>query len=191
MASFSKAFRLLQKAEFKDCCDALHKNPTEQYFTFMGIYQKYYPESIIWQKMRNTAQSYNCQLTNPIHVKGVSCYLSHNKIVLNEVKTIYKKDFWDKICGDKIKNQKVAENIFLFAVNVGVKTAIRLAQKIVKAKVDGVCGKETLSKINATNPAEFNERFNLLEKRYYIDLVKANPKLSVYKTGWLNRAVLV
>ncbi len=39
MANFRKSMEILLKLEFNNPHDALHKNKTENGFTFMGIYQ--------------------------------------------------------------------------------------------------------------------------------------------------------
>src|SRR3954469_15367877 len=45
-----------------------------------------------------------------------------------QARGIYKSDFWDKVRGDELTDQIVAESLFDAAVNMGVKTAVRLAQ---------------------------------------------------------------
>ncbi len=46
--------------------------------------------------------------------------LNIRNITEAEVRDIYKRDYWDRIRGDEIKSQIVAENIFDTAVNMGV-----------------------------------------------------------------------
>ncbi|HMY41320.1 MAG TPA: glycosyl hydrolase 108 family protein, partial [Marinagarivorans sp.] len=69
-----------------------------------------------------------------------------------EAKAIYKRDYWDKIKGDLIANQGIAESIFDFAVNAGIKTASKLAQAAAceisavnrpPSFIDGVIGNAT------------------------------------------------
>ena len=42
MVNFNNAFKILMRLEFSFPENALHKNPTEKEWTFMGIYQKYH-----------------------------------------------------------------------------------------------------------------------------------------------------
>jgi len=42
-------------------------------------------------------------------------------------KELYKRDYWDRIRGDDIKDEAIAFNIFDCAVNMGVRTASRLS----------------------------------------------------------------
>ncbi|MDY6884088.1 MAG: glycosyl hydrolase 108 family protein, partial [Pseudomonadota bacterium] len=60
------------------------------------------------------------------------------------VKAFYKTHFWDKIKGDAL-HEEVAETIFDFAVNAGVKTASKLAQNTVGATVDGFIGRQSIA----------------------------------------------
>ena len=45
------------------------------------------------------------------------------------VKEFYKTNFWTPIWGDKINNQKVANDLYDTAVNMGVGTSIKLSQR--------------------------------------------------------------
>ena len=59
-----------------------------------------------------------------------------NPLLTGMVRKFYKVEFWDRIRGDEITNQVVAENIFNFGVNTGIKVAVKLAQLIVGATPD-------------------------------------------------------
>ena len=60
--------------------------------------------------------------------------LRHNQIIKDDklksmVKSFYKKEFWDKVWGDRINNQDVANRTYDFAVNAGVGASIKNIQK--------------------------------------------------------------
>jgi len=61
----------------------------------------------------------------------------------------YKENFWDKIWGDKINNQKVANDMYDTAVNMGVSTSIRLSQKQFSLPQTGQINIELLRKLNS------------------------------------------
>lgn len=61
---------------------------------------------------------------------------------------IYKRDFWDKIGGDHLKNQQIADLLVDSAVNEGVVPAIKRAQKIVNIQPTGKITPELISKLN-------------------------------------------
>lgn len=64
------------------------------------------------------------------------------------VKEFYRVNYWLPVRGDEIMDQEFADHTFDMAVNAGIKTAIKLAQKAVGALEDGVLGPITLNLIN-------------------------------------------
>ena len=61
-----------------------------------------------------------------------------------EVEQFYRISFWDPLHGEQIRDQSVADSIFDFGVNAGVKTSVRLAQWVAGTVADGVIGEKTL-----------------------------------------------
>jgi len=116
------------------------------------------------------------------------------------VRTFYKAHFWDQIHGDIIGFPGVAFVLYDFAVNAGIRTAVKIAQRIVGATPDGILGKKTTAKMAAyvTNEKEerlFIAEFSLSKVIYYKDiclndrrrrkdLVNSNLK---FLCGWINR----
>ncbi len=114
------------------------------------------------------------------------------------VKLFYRKHFWNKILGDNINSQKVADAIYLSALNIGVRPAIKITQSIVNCTVDGIFGKITLKTLNdfiANNEKIFILSFQLLniyrykniclhDKRRKNDKIVSNLK---FLCGWINR----
>lgn len=105
----------------------------------------------------------------------------------SEAISIYKSEYWDKIQGDKISFYPVAYAIFDQAVNRGVGSAVRQAQKVVGIAQDGVMGPVTLQAINSKTDSNFLNNFIPLSEQFYKDLVLKNPSQSVFLKGWLNR----
>ena len=68
---------------------------------------------------------------------GFPANLEQNADLQQRVKNFYELNFWDKVNGDKITNQTIAESIFDFAVNAGVSTSASLAQMVIGQKTDG------------------------------------------------------
>lgn len=106
-----------------------------------------------------------------------------------EIKAFYRINYWDKIKGDQINNQEIAQSIFDFGVNAGNVTSIILAQKVVDASTDGKIGNITLRKINAFNPAHFLAAFALAKIDRYVSIVKNNPTSKKYFYGWVIRTL--
>lgn len=104
-----------------------------------------------------------------------------------QVEAIYRAGFWKKIGGDDIKDQSVAELLFDYAVNSGVKTAVIKIQKLVEVNDDGVMGKITLGAINAKDPKTlFNELWDV-RAAYYKAIVAKRPTNQKFLKGWMNR----
>lgn len=78
-------------------------------------------------------------------------HLDIKNLTRKEAKAIYKKDFWDKIHADELPDG-VAWQVFDFAVNSGVQTAIRYLQRAVGVADDGWWG--PISRHAAENMSE-------------------------------------
>ena len=99
---------------------------------------------------------------------------------------IMKDMYWDKVKGDEIENQSLAEIIADWAVNSGA-SGIRKVQEVVGCKPDGIVGPITLSLINTSDAAQLHERIWKARQQFYINIVKRNPSQKVFMNGWMNR----
>lgn len=108
-------------------------------------------------------------------------------LTLDQAIAIYKRDYWDKIQGDKIKSYSVAFAIFDQAVNRGVATAVKNAQKAIGVKDDGLLGPATLNAINGISESLFLSKFIEISKNAYLSIVSFNPSQDVFLKGWMNR----
>ena len=61
----------------------------------------------------------------------------------------YKTNFWDKIGGDQIASQTIANNLVDSAVNEGIKPAVKRAQGIVLLAQTGIVTPELVEKLNS------------------------------------------
>ena len=116
------------------------------------------------------------------------------------VRGFYKKEFWDRIRGDDIGAQDGAYHIYAFAVNAGLKTSIRMMQRVIGATPDGILGNKTFQCMNEMLEDEKDERifvvtFSLFkvfryknicmnDKRRSRDKLFSNQK---FLCGWINR----
>lgn len=106
-----------------------------------------------------------------------------------KVKNFYEVSFWDKVNGDNIKNQNVANSIFDFAVNAGVSTSASLAQMVIGAKTDGVLGQNSVAVLNDFDADHFLASFTIAKIARYIHIVKKRPESRKYFYGWICRAL--
>ena len=123
---------------------------------------------------------------------GVEPTLQNLKRISNEqAAKIYKKKYWDKIRGDEIKDQNLANIVFDFYVNAG-RNATKLLQRVINQLggnlvIDGGIGPIT---IKALDKLDFKKVYMLYKKGradYYHRICEKNPKLKKFLKGWLNR----
>jgi lysozyme family protein len=107
----------------------------------------------------------------------------------DQAKAIYKRDYWDRVAGDALKSQAVAENIFDTAVNMGPTTATKLVQMTLDLDVDGKFGAGTTKAVNATDETEFLAEFTLAKVARYAAICNKDRSQSKFLLGWLNRAL--
>ncbi|MFA5196159.1 MAG: glycosyl hydrolase 108 family protein [Bacteroidales bacterium] len=112
-----------------------------------------------------------------------------DRLLEGKVSEFYRKNFWNKIKGDGIRDQDVAESICDFAVNAGVVTASKCAQRAVCANDDGVIDDGTLKALNCVIPELFVLRFTLEKINHYIKICERNSTQKKYFFGWVRRAV--
>ena len=184
MASMDKVFDIMLKLEFSSPGNALHTNKTETGYTFMGIYQKAHPHLSMWKKIDEVVAKHS-------KLSDASRELYVDAGLLEEVKMFYKKNFWDRMRLDEIKEQHIANEMFVFGVNAGCGRAVRLAQILVGTVADGLIGPKTIEAINAYDTDEFDREFDSEEIKYYEAIVSNNPEKKIFLNGWKNRAVAV
>jgi lysozyme family protein len=103
---------------------------------------------------------------------------------------LYKRDYWDRIRGDDIQSQVVAEHIFDTCVNMGVKTGSRLAQSALGIQpADGVIGSESVAEINKADPTLFVSSFTIAKIARYAYICNRDKSQSKFLLGWINRSL--
>jgi lysozyme family protein len=115
--------------------------------------------------------------------------LNNNNELNSEIEHFYKVNYWDKVKGDDLTDQRVANAIFDFAVNAGCSTSSLLAQKVVDAKEDGVIGAGSVAAINTMPADQFLAYFTIAKIARYIRIVKNRPTSKKYFYGWVRRAL--
>ena len=181
MKNFTNAFYTLMGLEFNSPENALHKNPTENGLTFMGIYEVAHPNWQGWGQVRAAINAYG-------DLKKASVALYNDDALVNLVASFYKKTYWNALNLDSVNSQLKANELFCFAVNVGAKSAVRVLQDMLELQCDGIMGQETLRALNNYSEQAFDVDFDRAEIAYYRNLIRKNPRLSIYERGWENRA---
>jgi lysozyme family protein len=138
--------------------------------TFCGITKKYYPDWPGW-KLVDT-------LTHTVDVKHTAALVDN----------FYYNEFWKKIKGDSLPNQAFADAMLSVSVNLGLDQATKLLQEMLRVTKDGVLGPETLKAVQNRGASKlFLQNFLDRVGRFYLDLVKKDPKNQIFLNGWQNR----
>lgn len=103
-----------------------------------------------------------------------------------QARIIYRRKFWDKMLGDRIESQRVAEILLDGFVNCGI-NGIKLMQRVLNVKEDGILGLISLNAINNGDAQEIFERYKKERATYYNNLAIRKPSMKVFLKGWLNR----
>mgnify|MGYP000860266343 FL=1 len=109
-----------------------------------------------------------------------------------QVEDVYRTEFWRF---DGLKSDAVAAKIFDMAVNMGLRTAVRYAQRAVndvrvadKLAEDGTWGPMTEQAVNATAPSVMVENLKAFSLYHYDEIVERDPSQMVFMKGWTRRA---
>ena len=113
-----------------------------------------------------------------------------NDIVLLNIeiaKKIYEQAFWLKV--KMIPYTNLAIKVFDAGVNIGMKKAIQLLQRILSVAEDGIIGPITLEAIKKFNKNMLMEKYIEALCGYYYTITYCNrPRFDKFIKGWLNRA---
>ncbi|MCG3698855.1 peptidoglycan domain protein [Aliarcobacter butzleri] len=185
MAKIDESMKILSWLEHNnDNTRVLHKNKGELGLTFFGIYQSAHPTLSIWNTINQVLKSES-------DTKKAGPILMRDSELLKQVNIFYKKEFWDKMRLDEINSQHIANEIFIFGVNVNWKIAIKEAQKLIGVATDGIIGTQTLKALNNYDEHVFDKKFDDIEIAYYEQIVKNKPHLAHNLKGWISRALYV
>jgi lysozyme family protein len=111
---------------------------------------------------------------------------SVREIAPEEVQDIFFSKYWKPMNLDGIRDDDLILQLFDAGINTGIKTAIKLIQRLIGVVDDGVLGVESIRAINEYNGniiADFSKR----RKLFYVTLTQNKPNLKVFLKGWLSR----
>ena len=123
--------------------------------TCWGIARNYHPNWQGWGRV--DALKVICTRDDgSIDEEALSKLLANDPLLRKAAKEFYKKEFWDRVKGDSIEHQFVANEVFDTAVNMSPKRAIEFLQKSLNKlnrdedyypdmAVDGMIGPTTLN----------------------------------------------
>jgi lysozyme family protein len=112
--------------------------------------------------------------------------LDIKNLTRNQVIEIYFKDYWSKMNLTGISDESLVLQLFDMGVNAGIRTAIKMIQRIVKTSTDGIIGPETIGLINEFE-GDLADIYRQERRKYYFAIARSKPDMQVFLAGWLNR----
>jgi len=116
--------------------------------------------------------------------------LDIKNLTKNEATEIYRKDYWDKIQGDKINDRKLALNIFDCSVNCGIRRTVKMIQGVCFVCEDGKLGPQTLKAINSKNSYVTRLEFERRRIKFYMAIARRKSQRQ-FLYSWIKRTLEV
>ena len=108
--------------------------------------------------------------------------LDIKNLTLEDAKKIYYRDWWLKAGADQL-DAAIVFQLWDFAVNAGMPTAMRALQRAARVSDDGNIGPLTLRAVRAMSTTDVLMRFAAQRLRFYTSL----STWPTYGKGWTNR----
>jgi lysozyme family protein len=114
-------------------------------------------------------------------------------LTLDRAKQLYRQEWWDAYGYAGFEDQKVAEKVLDFSVNMGPQAAHRVLQRALRAtgegvKEDGIFGPKTMGAANRAIPGVLLSALRSEGAGYYRILLALDSKRERFINGWLVRA---
>lgn len=113
------------------------------------------------------------------------------ELTMADVRTLYRKHFWDAFSLDKVADQRIAEKVFDIHVNMGPAGAARVAQRALRClgtgiTEDGAWGPKTREAVDAAPPEKLLIALRSEQAGRYRQMGVGSQ--SKFLNGWLRRA---
>lgn len=141
------------------------------------------------------------------HHPGFPANLSSNSDLHSKVFYFYKAEYWNKIQGDSIMYQEVADELFDSSVLHGIKTAVMFLQEALNILnknqtlyrdivVDGSLGSVTLSVIQSCvnvdgSPKLLLKMMNFFQVKHILERTEERKQNETFVRGWINNRITV
>lgn len=134
MANFENAFLRTEKFEGKNIWTKIDGDSGEE--TWSGISRRANPNWVGWKEIDAIPNKRNNQVITSFKLEQAK-------------RELYRENYWKPVWGDMIVHQKVADDMYDTAVNMGVATSIKLSERQFKMKETGKMSNELLTKLNS------------------------------------------
>ena len=118
--------------------------------------------------------------------KGKTCE-DLRKITDDQWYHIFRAGYWDRLNGDRIENQSIADLCVDMCWGSGTVTAIKKIQRALGTTPDGIVGPKTLALLNGPDRSAIHAKLKEMRRLWFMNIVQNNPKKKVFLKGWLNR----
>lgn len=162
--------------------------------TYNGISRKNFPNWAGWKIVDTLKKAPNFPKSLEVDVS-----------LQDAKKQFYKVNFWDKIQGDKISDQYLANELYDCAVNMGVDRATTFLQQALNVlnrnaslypdiTVDGDFGPGTLKAFNVYLKVDKADLLLkvlwILRGSFYVQIMQKTSSQEKYARGWLSRVIV-
>ncbi|NMB83098.1 MAG: hypothetical protein GYA14_14900 [Ignavibacteria bacterium] len=166
--------------------------------TYRGIARKFHPG---WEGWKIIDEAKN----KTKDIKELNNILDENEQLQLLIKNFYRVEFWNKIKGDELQYQSLANELYDNAVNMGVSKSIEYLQRTLNIlnknqlsyndiAVDSMMGIKTIVALSACIKAHGIKRvvnvLNGYQVKHYIELMEKNPSQEKF-VGWFDRVEIV
>ena len=140
--------------------------------TYRGISRKNFPGWEGWLTVDNLRYAKLCP--------------DGNLPLETQVEDFYRAHFWNPIHGDDLP-EALARELFDFAVNCGIGTAVRAVQRIAGVTADGGFGPATLAAVLKADVGATLAAIKQARRARYYMIAAGNPAQAKFLKGWLRR----
>ena len=179
----------------------ISNNPADKGgFTYKGISMVKHPFWSGWKIIDSILSSHSTQQSGTELVEVLN-----NTELQNEVQNFYRSVFWNKIQGDLLQQQIIADEVFECSINLGVKVASENLQRTLNLLnrnsklypdifVDGIIGSQTLETLKKSISVNGEQLvFNMLnyyQAKRYIEIMECDYTQKIF-IGWFNRIEII
>ena len=180
----------------------INNNPKDKGgYTYKGISREKHPSWKGWRIIDSVLSSLSVAPRDIKKRVKLDEVFNSNLPLSRLVEEFYLTEFWNKIQGDKLPSQLIADELFDTSVNLGVSAASEILQRTLNLLnkngslypdivIDGIIGTKTLTTLNQCIAANGEKLiFNLLnfyQAKRYIEIMERDHSQEIF-IGWFTR----
>lgn len=107
-------------------------------------------------------------------------------ITFDQWREVLKTLFWDRWKADEIVSQPLANTLVDWVWASGV-NGIKIPQRILGVKQDGIVGPKTIAALNSRDPKELFNTIQTERVKFIDTIIRNRPKNAKFRKGWLRR----